>query len=102
LNGTHVLTKLGVTDVTTDDCHAEIKRWDEHKQALGQLLSYNRAMPRDKLQMYFFDLYSDAAKKRAVENLQSFDIEVFEFIHEDEKVHIINFLTRETVFTYAH
>jgi hypothetical protein len=102
LQGTHMITDMGITDVTTDYCHAEIKRWDEHKQALGQILSYNKAMPRENLQIYFFDTYSDAAKMRACKNLKAFGIEVYEFIHESDTVNIVNFETRDTVFSWIN
>jgi hypothetical protein len=55
LGGGHLYIKhVGITDVTTTTEHAEIKRWTQANHAVGQLLSYNAAVPREKLSLYFF------------------------------------------------
>jgi len=41
LNGTHKKTKFGITDISNETHHIEIKHWIKYKSALGQLLSYN-------------------------------------------------------------
>jgi hypothetical protein len=41
LGGTHKKVKLGVTDISTSTTIYEIKNWKNHKESLGQLLSYN-------------------------------------------------------------
>ena len=44
LDGKHVDYGIyGVSDITTDILHAEIKSWKSWKNVIGQLLSYNRA-----------------------------------------------------------
>ena len=37
----HKRLPCGITDITTPDKHIEIKRWNQNKQAIGQLLAYN-------------------------------------------------------------
>ena len=55
LNGKHMLIRsVGITDVTNDFEHAEIKKWSQYHHAVGQLLSYNNAVPRSKLSVYFY------------------------------------------------
>lgn len=47
LGGTHLfLRDVGVTDITTDEFHAEIKHWSDSKKLIGQLMIYNVACPR--------------------------------------------------------
>jgi chromosome segregation ATPase len=41
LSASHCKTSFGVTDITTENEHIEIKHWRNYKAALGQLLSYN-------------------------------------------------------------
>uniref|UniRef100_A0A6C0E1N9 Uncharacterized protein n=1 Tax=viral metagenome TaxID=1070528 RepID=A0A6C0E1N9_9ZZZZ len=41
LGASHKVTKYGITDISTDDFHLEIKHWNNYKSALGQILSYN-------------------------------------------------------------
>ena len=45
---------VGITDITTDDTHIEIKRWSRYHEVPGQLAKYQHAIPRDKLAVYFF------------------------------------------------
>ena len=68
---------MGETDVTTAECHAEIKKWECWKEAPGQLLCYNKCDPKNKLQVYLFGKYTK--KEEAVEHMKDFGLEVFEF-----------------------
>lgn len=55
LKGRHVtIPYVGVTDITTDEFHAEIKTWKAWKSVISQLYCYNRALPRNELRAYFF------------------------------------------------
>jgi hypothetical protein len=38
--------------ITTDSCHAEIKKWSSWKETIGQLTCYNVADPKESLEMY--------------------------------------------------
>lgn len=79
LNATHKRTKYGITDISTQDYHIEIKRWNDYKKALGQLLSYNYNKVK-KLAVYFFGNVKDEQKTNIVELFQKNDIEIYEFI----------------------
>ena len=54
LDGKHISTEYGITDVTTNRLHAEIKSWCLWKTAIGQLMAYNLAEPREELHVYLF------------------------------------------------
>ena len=54
LQGGHKKLKSGITDITTDFIHAEIKNWDSWKDAIGQLCVYQINDPKEKLEVYFF------------------------------------------------
>lgn len=54
LGGTHKKLKCGITDVSTDAIHAEIKNYDRSDVCVGQLLRYNREDPKERLQVYLF------------------------------------------------
>lgn len=54
LEGTHCRLPSGVTDVSNDTTHAEIKNWDSWKEAIGQLTCYNIDAPRNFLHVYLF------------------------------------------------
>ena len=34
------ISKVGETDITTDDAHIEIKKWKDHDKVIGQLFRY--------------------------------------------------------------
>jgi hypothetical protein len=51
---THLKNKYGITDITTDNCHIEIKNWINYKHCLGQLIAYNLGDPKDNLIAAFF------------------------------------------------
>ena len=55
LGGTHKKMGIyGVSDITTDELHAEIKNWKYWKNMLAQLLVYNEASFRKDLRAYVF------------------------------------------------
>lgn len=66
IGGKHKRLKCGITDITTDSIHAEIKEWTTWKQAIGQLLCYNADDPKEELHVYLFGKQPDAKK---VENI---------------------------------
>jgi len=59
LRGTHKHLQSGITDVTTDTFHAEIKNWDSVAAVIKQLFAYNNASPRPELRAYMFGLPPD-------------------------------------------
>ncbi len=54
LGATHEKNDAGITDLTGEDFHAEIKCWQAWKTALGQLVAYQSAKPKDRLEVYFY------------------------------------------------
>lgn len=57
-NGSHLATTAGVTDVTTNSMHIEIKRASNWLDAFRQLLAYNAVEEREYLRLYLFDYKS--------------------------------------------
>lgn len=98
LGKSHKSIEVGITDVTTDICHAEIKEWKNYKEAVGQLIIYNSCDKKEKLEMYMFGKYSQ--KEKAFKAISSCNIHLYEFLHTEDKVDIINFKTKEVVYTY--
>jgi hypothetical protein len=104
LGGSHSILGIGVTDVTTDTVHAEIKNWKEWKNALGQLTAYQDDCPKEQLHVYLFGSYDEAWKRKAIKIFANKGIECYEFREEerDGQAHvcIVQAATREKV--YAH
>ena len=100
LGGTHVKLKIGITDVTTDTLHAEIKVWEDWKMAVGQLTCYNNELPKEELHLYCFGKYGEKAKKAAVENINHCGIKVYEFRNIEQGIEIYNLNTKEVVYTF--
>lgn len=78
-NASHQKTKFGITDISTNNQHIEIKHWRNYKAALGQLLSYN--FDNNKLlAVYFFGSISDDQKQNIIELFHSKNVSVYEFV----------------------
>jgi hypothetical protein len=54
LGGSHMKLQSGITDITTDTCHAEIKEWKSWKTGVGQLLAYSSELRRQEVALYLF------------------------------------------------
>ena len=100
LIGAHKTLSCGITDVTTDSCHAEIKEWPSWKEAIGQLTCYNIADPKEKLEMYMFGKYKQSCKDEAVKIAVSCKINIYEFIDTDNEISIISLENNEIVYIY--
>lgn len=79
LSGTHKRTKFGITDITTDKEHIEIKHWKNYKAALGQLLSYNHH-DNKILSVYFFGTIDDKQRENIIELYSSKGVNINELI----------------------
>jgi hypothetical protein len=100
LSGNHKTLPSGVTDVTNDDCHAEIKAWDCWKEAIGQLWNYNKDDPKDNLCVYMFGKYS-RPKDLAIKRFQECGFKVFEFRDlDDGSICIQDLINNEICHTY--
>lgn len=91
LNATHKKTKYGITDLTTENQHIEIKHWKNYKNALGQLLSYNFDENKE-LYVYFFGQISECKKNSIVELYKSKNMNIKELIDTPDGIEIKNIL----------
>jgi len=100
LGGTHKTLSCGITDITTDSCHAEIKEWSSWKEAIGQLTCYNTVDPKEKLDMYMFGKYKQSCKDEAIKVTTSCKINIYEFVDTNEGVSIISLENNEEIYKY--
>lgn len=100
LGGNHLQLHTGITDVTTDLIHAEIKIWYDYRKGISQLQLYNAASRRERLQLYFFG--NSLRNERAIvcEYVPAFNIELYEFVHEGLILKIVNLITNECIATF--
>ncbi|KAJ3030821.1 hypothetical protein HDV00_008641 [Rhizophlyctis rosea] len=76
--------RLGITDITTDDAHIEIKRWNRFHEVPGQLAKYNQGAPRQVQQVYFFGQTPGQQRLQDIYKLmRTFGIEVYSFDEND-------------------
>jgi hypothetical protein len=92
--------KVGITDITTDTSHIEIKKWDCWKEAIGQLFVYNNHCPRDDLQVHLFGKYDEEYKKDAIKDLLLANIKCYEFQHNGDNVDIVCLQTNDIIHTF--
>lgn len=92
----HLKNKYGVTDITTDNSHIEIKNWTCYKNCLGQLLAYNLAHPKEKLIAAFFG-NETTFKERAITLMHSNKIDVWELdiINNELVIQKFNYIPQE-------
>jgi hypothetical protein len=100
LGGTHKTLSCGITDITTDTCHVEIKEWPLWKEAIGQLTCYNAADPKDTLEMYMFGRYKQKCKDESVKIATSCKINVYEFVETDDGISILSLKNNEIIYNY--
>lgn len=100
LNGTHKTLECGITDVTNDVCHAEIKKVHLYKDAIGQLVVYNQEDPRENLHLYLFGKLSNKMKRIIKKACKNLNVHAFYFLDEVNNVKILN-MNDETVI-YNH
>jgi len=100
LGGKHKILKSGITDVTNEDTHAEIKHWSKWKFLVGQLLSYNNCDYKLNLHAYMFGNYSEQNKMIALDVFQKYGITPFEFVNNYDlgKLLIVNLITKKIVY----
>lgn len=101
LKGTHLKLPSGITDVSTDRIHAEIKNVIHYKSALGQLYCYNRDSPRPVLQVYLFGKAPNKTMKTAYEHFTSLNIELYTFTSVDDTHSIVKYDTGDIVYSVS-
>lgn len=97
LHGYHRHLDVGITDITTDTFHGEIKNWKDWKEAIGQLMAYNIEDPREKLHMYLFGKCSNRKRAIACQTLVRLNIHPFECIDVEGGIRLIDLVTNTTV-----
>ena len=100
LGGTHKTLSCGITDITTDKCHAEIKEWSSWKEAIGQLTCYNITDPKENIEMYMFGKYTQKCKDEALKIATSCKIDVYEFVDTYTGISIISLKSNEIIYNY--
>jgi len=96
LCGSHKRLKCGITDITTDEYHAEIKNWSDWKEAVGQLICYNKHDPKNEMRLYLFGSCNEKKLNMIHEDCKSFDIIVYNIVNnEDDTINICNMDTSE-------
>jgi hypothetical protein len=100
LGGGHKNLRFGVTDVTTDDAHAEIKNWECMHEAVGQLLLYNFLDPKKELHIYLFGTNISFQKLQLmIRFYKSINFVVHTFSETDEGISIYRHNDEQEVFT---
>ncbi len=98
LNGQHLTVGTGITDVSTDNIHAEIKVWRDYRQGIAQLLLYNAASKRDRLQLYLFgNCTKEKHKQIVIDYVPNLNIEIYQFVHEGKDVKILDLKTGKCI-----
>lgn len=87
MNATHKKTKFGITDISTQNCHIEIKHWRDFKAALGQLLSYNH-YDHKELAAYFYGSVSDNQRNHIIELYRNKNVSIYEFVDTFDGIQI--------------
>jgi hypothetical protein len=96
LSGSHKRLKCGITDITTELCHAEIKNWKDWKEAIGQLICYNKHDKKSEMRLYLFGSCKDIKLKMIYEDCKSFNINVYNIVNnKDDTISICNMDTSE-------
>lgn len=100
LQGSHKKLLLGVTDVTNDRVHAEIKKWECFAHAVGQLTIYNVLDPKEELQIYLFGKTNKKTTDHIIKLLteQKFVVHTFKQNVHSVTIHCHN--TNQDVFEY--
>lgn len=87
MKATHKKTKFGITDISTDSCHIEIKHWRHYKSALGQLLSYNH-YDNKELAAYFYGSVPEHQRNNIIELYRSKNVSIYEFMDSLDGIQI--------------
>lgn len=100
----HKTLQSGVTDITTDTFHGEIKAWNCWKEAIGQLRCYNSDDPKAELHVYLFGQYDKTKKDIAKQRLLEQGFKVYEIVDENNTVviHNIEDDSKTVVWQVAH
>lgn len=92
----HKKVGCGITDITTDTFHAEIKIWEKYMYGVGQLLCYNTFEEKD-LRIYLFGRRTSTAT--AMKTFDKYNIKAFQLTYneKDKQVVISDVKTKKMV-----
>lgn len=100
-NAGHKRVAAGITDITTDEYHGEIKQWRKWKEAVGQLLAYNVCDFKPNLHIYLFDNYSQQNKNVAMRVFEKYGIIPFEFIESSPySIKLVDLTSKRCIHEY--
>lgn len=100
-NATHKTLECGITDVTTNDAHYEIKRWSCWKEALSQLILYNDDDPKEHMYACFFEICGEQQKKKVQSRFAKYNITCLEFREEKNSITLCDLESGEIKLTYT-
>ena len=83
LKGHHKKLICGMTDVTNETCHAEIKDWSQYKHAIGQIMTYNIVDRKPSKEIYMFGDATEVIKNVVMSVTAGLNIHLFEFCTYD-------------------
>lgn len=97
LKAYHKVYLSGESDLTNDNMHGEIKKCNDWKCALGQLIAYNVEEPKKELNAYFFGkFFSPNAKNAALKTFTTMGINMYYVdINDNAELSITNMRTNE-------
>ena len=100
LQGKHKKLACGITDITTNTLHAEIKAWPKWKHAIGQLLVYDAFDNKNSLHVYLFNKYPIKKKDMAIKVFQKYNIHPYEFKEDidSDKLEVFDFIKNKCIF----
>ena len=103
LGGTHKILSIGITDITTEHFHAELKEWKCWKEAIGQLLAYNTVDRKKELRMYLFGRKpKEDTVKKYIDVLTTLAITPYYVMYMNYKCSITNLATNTEELVDLH
>ena len=89
-NGYRKALPSGITDVTTRHRHIEIKKWNNWKFALGQILAYDFYDKKEALEVHMFGEYPHTKKMVAKQVFDKYNIMVIDLENEISRYKVNN------------
>ena len=99
LGGRHMRLESGITDITNNKIHAELKKWISWKNGVGQLQIYCSEEYREELHLYLFGP-SPKKKQVYIKLLLKSNIKPFEMSLNDKGFDIIDLINNKTIYTF--
>lgn len=96
LGGKSVKLQFGVTDVTTDSMHVEIKPFKKWTYGVGNLLINDKTSPRSELRLYLYDNNTtDIEFVDMISSINSANIKVYLLEYKNGNVYILDTTTNQ-------